>query len=576
MAEERAQRRLAAILAADVVGYSRLMEQDEAGTLAALKERRKEVLEPLVGRHRGRIFKVAGDGVFVEFGSAVNAVQCAIDLQQGMAVANGDLPPDRRIVLRIGVNLGDVMVEGGDLYGDGVNIAARLEGIAEPGGILISGSAYDQVKGKVDSGFEDLGSQSLKNISEPVRIYQSRPGREAAAAMPALALPDKPSIAVLPFESMSADPEQAYFADGLTEDLITDLSQVPGLFVIARHSSFAYKAKSVDVRSIARSLGVRYVLEGSARRAAGRVRINVQLIDAIGGGHLWAERFDRSLDDVFKLQDEVTAKIVEALVGRLALAQTPERKRPTSLEAYDLCVRGRALLFQSGQAAREARLMFERAIALDPEFAEAHRWMALCLLDSWLLWGESMEPNRRLSFAAAQKAVMLDPNDAGNHCIYGYLLMRGHQLAEADAELAVALKLDSNNADTWAMLSELMVLSGRPTDALANIEKALRLNPHPPGWYYWFLGQSQYLDRQYDRAVLTLRREETYRLPCRRTLAAALAQLGRLDEARREAEMFMVSSPHFTIHQWVESQRFRDEAACQHFVDGYRKAGLPE
>jgi TolB-like protein len=575
MAEERVQRRLAAILAADVVGYSRLMERDEVGTLAVLKERRKEVLEPLVGRHRGRIFKTAGDGVLIEFGSAVNAVQCAIDLQQAMAVANGDLPPDRRIVLRIGVNLGDVMVEGGDLYGDGVNIAARLEGIGEPGGILISGSAYDQVKGKVDAGFEDLGSQSLKNIGERVRIYQSRAAGEAAA-MPALALPDKPSIAVLPFENMSADPEQAYFADGLTEDLITDLSQVPGLFVIARNSSFAYKAKSVDLRSIARNLGVRYVLEGSARRAAGRVRINVQLIDAIDGGHLWAERFDRSLDDVFEVQDEVTAKIVEALVGRLTLAQTPERKRPTSLEAYDLCVRGRALLFQSAQATREALSMFERAIALDPEFAEAHRWMALSCRDSWLLWGEPLEPNIQLSVAAGQKAVMLDPNDAGNRWVHGYLLMRGRQWTEAEAEFAVALKLDPNNADTWAMLSELMVLSGRPTDALANIEKALRLNPHPPGWYWWFLGQSQYLDHQYDRAVLTLRREETYRLASRRTLAAALAQIGRLDEARWEAEMFMMSNPHFTIHQWAESQQFRDGAACQQFVDGYRKAGLPE
>ena len=220
--------------------------------------------------------------------------------------------------------------------------------------------------------------------------------------------------------------------------------------------------------------------------------------------------------------------------------------------------------------------MFQRAIALDPEFAEAHRWIALTLIDSWLLWGEPLEPNLQLAVAAGQKAVMLDPNDAGNRWVYGYLLVRGDQWAEAEAEFAVALKLDPNNADTWAMLSELMVLSGRPNDALANIEKALRLNPHPPGWYYWFLGQSQYLDRQYDRAALTLRREETYRLACRRTLAAALAQLGRLDEARREAEIFMVSNPHFTIHHWVELQRFRDEAACQHFVDGYRKAGLPE
>jgi TolB-like protein/cytochrome c-type biogenesis protein CcmH/NrfG len=448
--------------------------------------------------------------------------------------------------------------------------------LADPGSVIVSRTVFNHVRGKVKFGFDDLGEQSLKNIVEPVRIYRVRSEGKAATATPELALPDKPSIVVLPFDNMSTDPEHAFFADGLTEDLITDLSQVPGLFVIARNSSFAYKAKSVDVRNIARNLGVRYVLEGSARRAAGRVRINVQLIDAIGGGHLWAERFDRSLDDVFRVQDEVTARIVDALVGRLTLAQMPERKRPTSLEAYDLCVRGRALMFQSGSAAREARLMFERAIALDPEFAEPYRWIALNLIDSWLLWGEPLEPNLQRAVAAGQKAVTLDPNDAGNRWVYGYLLVRGDQWAPAEAEFAVALRLDPNNADTWAMLSELMVLSGRPNDAIANIEKALRLNPHPPGWYYWYLGQSQYLDRQYDRAVLTLRREQAYRLACRRTLAAALAQLGRFDEARREAEMFMVSNPHFTIHHWVESQRFRDEAACQHFVDGYRKAGLPE
>jgi TolB-like protein/class 3 adenylate cyclase len=574
MPEQALQRRLAAILAADVVGYSRIMQADEAGTLAALKERRKKVLEPLVSRHRGRVFKTAGDSVLVEFGSAVNAVQCAIDLQQGMAVENGDLPADRRIVLRIGVNLGDVMVEGGDLYGDGVNIAARLEGIAEPGGILISGSAYDQVKGKVDTGFEDLGSQSLKNIAETVRIYQSRLGREAAAALPGLALPDKPSIAVLPFENLSADPEQGYFADGLTEDLITDLSQVPGLFVIARNSSFAYKGKSVDVRSIARNLGVRYVLEGSARRAAGRVRINVQLIDAITGGHIWAERFDCALEDIFGVQDEVTAKIVEALVGRLT-AEIPERKKPTNMEAYDLCVRGRALVMQSPQGAREARLMFERAIAVDPQFAEAHRWLAMSRQMGWKIGGEPKEPNLRIAIEMAQRAVALDPNDADARWVNALLLSDQRQWDEAEAEFAVALKLDPNNADAWAMLSELLVLSGRPTDALADIQKALRLNPHPPGWYYWFLGQAQYLNRQYDRAAQTLRREETYRSPSRRTLAASLAQLGRLDEARREAAMFMARNPHFTIRNWIESQPFR-EGAYQHFVDGYRKAGLPE
>jgi TolB-like protein len=388
--------------------------------------------------------------------------------------------------------------------------------------------------------------------------------------------PEQPSIAVLSFENLGGDPEQEYFADGLAEDLITDLSQVSGLFVIARHSSFAYRGKSADVRSIARSLGVRYVLEGSARRAAGQVRINVQLVDALYGGLLWAERFDRSLDDVFKVQDEVTAKVVEALAGRLKAPQLPERRKPTNLQAYDLCVRGRALHFQSPQAAREARLMFERAIALDPEFAEPYRCLAFSLASAWLFMGDQMEASRRRAFEAAQKALALDPKDAGARWVHGILLGHKRRWAEADTEFATALTLDPNNADAWAMRSEHMVVSGRSKDALADIQKALRLNPHPPGFYYWFLGQAQYLDHQYDRAVQTLRREETYRTPSRRTLAASLALLGRLDEAREEADMFMVSTPHFTIHHWIEALPFRDEKALQHFVDGYRKAGLPE
>jgi TolB-like protein len=386
--------------------------------------------------------------------------------------------------------------------------------------------------------------------------------------------PDRPSIAVMPFENLGGDPEQEYFADGLTEDLITDLSQVGGLFVIARHSSFAYKGKSLDVRSIARSLGVRYILEGSARRAARQVRINVQLVDAIDGGLLWAERFDGSLDDVFKVQDEVTAKIVEALVGKLTAGHIPVRKRAANLEAYDLCVRGRALVLQSLQASREARLLFDRAIALDPEFAEPYRWLALDLHSAWL-WG-AVNHDRRRALELAHKASVLDPNDAGSHWVLGLLLAKEGPWDEAEAEFAAALELDPNNADAWAMLSELMVLDGRPVQALADIQKALRLNPHPPAWYHWFLGQAEYLDRQYDRAVKTLRTEKTYRTVSRRTLAASLAQLGRLDEARREAELFMANYPNFTIRRWVKSVGFRDEAALKHFVDGYRRAGLPE
>ncbi|ASY71903.1 guanylyl cyclase [Sinorhizobium fredii USDA 205] len=580
MAEERSQRRLAAIMAADVVGYSRLIEQNEASTLAALKERRRTILAPLVAHHHGRIVKVMGDGVLVEFGSAVNAVACAVELQHRMAEANDGLPEDRKVVLRIGINLGDVVVDGGDLYGDGVNVANRLQGIAGPGDICVAGSVYDQVKRKLDFGFDELGLQTVKNIAEPVLVYrvwsssstmQDYYGQAEKAALP---LPGKPSIAVLPFTNMSNDTEQETFVDGLTEDLITDLSRTSGLFVIASNSVFAYKGRHVDVRRIARELGVRYLLEGSARRAAGRVRINAQLIDAIGGDHLWAERFDRSLEDIFAVQDEVTGKIVEALVGRLTTP--PARSRPTNLEAYELCVRARALGLQTALVAREAIFLLERAIALDPEYAEAYRWLALNLWCGWEFWDEPMDPNRARAEAEAQRAVALDPNDAGNRWVLGTILGHERRWAESDAEFDATLRLDPNCADAWAMRSDLITLNGRPADAVEYVRKALRLNPHPPGWYYWMLGQAQYALRDYESAVQTLLRPETYRTTSRRLLAASLAQLGRMEEARQEAEMFMISNPNFTIRHWSASQPIRDEDVRQHFVDGYRMAGLPE
>jgi TolB-like protein len=570
------ERRLVAVLAADVVGYSRMMEADETDTLAALKDRRRNILNPLVARHHGRIIKVMGDGVLVGFASAVNAVQCAIELQHGMASANNGTPAERHIVLRIGVNLGDVIVEGDDLYGDGVNIAARLEALAEPGGILIAGTAYDHVKNKIKVGFRDIGAQVVKNLSEPIRAYRIEELPPVAALPTAAAKGTRPSIAVLPFTNMSDDSEQEYFADGLTEDLITDLSRIAGLFVIARNSSFTYKGKSVDVRSVAADLGVRYILEGSARRAAGRVRINVQLIDAIGAGHVWADRYDRSLDDIFKVQDEVVANIVEALVGRLTMAAVPERHRPANLEAYDLCVRGKSLFAQSPQAGREARLLFEKAIVLDPGYAEAYRWLAFNLWSGWANWGEPIEPNRSQARVLARKAVALDGNDPSARWVMGLLMVEEQRWSEAEAEFTTALKLDPNHADAWAMSSELMVLFGRRADAIAHIEKALRLNPHPPDWYYWYLGTAQYLDRQYNRAIETLRRPEIYRTLSRRTLAASLAQLGRLDEAHQEAKLFMVSNPGFTIGHWAESHPFRDAAAQLHFIEGYHKAGLPD
>jgi TolB-like protein/Flp pilus assembly protein TadD len=399
-------------------------------------------------------------------------------------------------------------------------------------------------------------------------------GQPPAALTGPLPLPAKPSIAVLPFTSMSNIPEDESFADGLTEDLITDLSRNAGLFVIARNSAFAYKGKSVDVRRISRDLGVRYLLEGSARRAAGRVRINAQLIDAVGGNHLWAERFDRTVEDVFDVQDEVTARIVEALIGRLAL-QAP-RKRPANLEAYDLCVRARILTEETPQTAREAYLLLKRSIEIEPAYAEAHgllgynRWLA------WTHFGEPEDSNRSLALDLAERAVALDPSDAFCRYVLGTVLAYDRRWQESDAEFTKALELDPNHADTWAALSDMSTLSGRVADGLEQIKKAFRLNPYPPVWYFDHLGQAQYAARDYESAIATLRREETYRTNSRRFLAASLAQLGRINEARREVEMFLVTHPHFTIRHWVASQPLRDAATADHFVEGFRKAGLPE
>ena len=389
-----------------------------------------------------------------------------------------------------------------------------------------------------------------------------------------LPLPDKPSIAVLPFVNLSNDPEQEAFADGLTEDLITDLSRAPGLFVIARNSTFAYKGKAMDVRAIAEELGVRYLLEGSARRAAGRVRINAQLVDAASGEHLWAERFDRGLDDIFAVQDEATAKIVEALLGRLRAP--PPRNRPTNLEAYDLCVRARKLIDESPQTAREAHLLLTRAVSLDPDYAEAHRWLAMNHWMGWVHWGEPVDPNRRIALELARKAVAIDPNDAGCRWVLGNLLAYEHSFEESEAEFAKAFELDPNEADAWATLSDIAVLAGRVEEGLEHIRKAFRLNPYPASWYYLTLGEAQYAARDYEAAVETLRREETYRTSSRRFLAASLAQLGRLDEARAEVEMFLIGNPHFTTSHWVWTEPFRDDAMRDHFVDGFRKAGLPD
>src|SRR5262245_6856067 len=456
MCEDRVQRRLAAILAAyDVVGYSRLMERDEASTLAALKTRRKEVLRPLVAKYQGRIFKVTGDGVLVEFLSAVNAVQCAVDLQHGMAAANGDLSEDCRIALRIGVNLGDVMVEGNDLYGDGVNIAARLEVLAEDGGILVSGTAYDHIKNNIKVRFDDLGTKSLKNIAEPVRVYRVA-GTQTISITQSKGAIDRPSVAILPFTNLSGDPEQQYFSDGITEDIITELSRFRAIFVIARNSSFQYRDKAVDVRRIARELGAHYVVEGSVRKVATRIRITVQLVEAAGGTHLWADRYDRPVEDVFAIQDEVVRTIVATLAGRLeASGAEGLRRRPTaSLSAYECVLRGNALPIGDPADEAAAHRLFEQAVALDPEYALAHAKLAISYLRRWLqgMSRSSKEVDR--AFELAARAVSLDAQEIVCHTALSYVQLCRQQYDEAEFHARKALALNPNRPNALAAMAE--------------------------------------------------------------------------------------------------------------------------
>jgi TolB-like protein/cytochrome c-type biogenesis protein CcmH/NrfG len=454
--------------------------------------------------------------------------------------------------------------------------------MADPGTVCLSGTAYDHVRDKLDYAFEDRGEQSLKNIARPVRVYRLAavpggyltPGATDKTLRPALALPDKPSIAVLPFTNMSGDPEQEYFADGLTEDLITDLSRITGLFVIARNSSFTYKGKSVDVRQVAREMGVRFILEGSARRASGRVRINAQLIDAVGGGHLWVDRFDRDLADIFAVQDEVVGKIVSALAGKLSDVKLPTAKRPANLEAYECCVRGRLIYARSPEAGKTARLLFERAVTLDPQFAEAHMWLARSYVIAWVVFAEPTDPYRALAVTTASRAVALDPDDAAAHSTLGVIQLYEKQWAEAAREFETALRLNPNLAHAWSAMSELFVFKGEPARGIDCAKKGLRLDPISPfGAFY--LGQAHYAARRYDDAIEMLRRGISH-AASRRLLAASLAQFGRIDDARKEAKRFMQANPHFSVSYWSSNQPYRDEAARQHIVEGYLKAGLPE
>jgi TolB-like protein len=580
------ERKLTAILAADVVGYSRLIEQDEVGTLAALWDRRRSILNPLVALHKGRIVKVMGDGVLVEFASAVNAVQCAVELQQKMAEANIGLDQERAILLRVGVNLGDVAVENGDLYGEGVNIAARLEAIASPGSTCISGTVYDQVKGKLNLEFEDFGRQQLKNITEPVRVLVVRQDRSSPVEKPALALPEKPSIAVLPFQNMSGDVDQEYFADGIVEEIITALSRFRHLFVIARNSSFIYKGRAVDVKQIGRELGVRYVLEGSVRKAGTRVRIAGQLVDATTGAHLWAERFEGALEYIFDLQDQVTVSVVGAIAPKLEQAEIERSKRkPTdSLDAYDYYLRGIACVHRwSREGSTEALRLFNKAIELDSDFAAAYGMAARCYsqrkVSGWMTdrQNEAAEAER-----LARQAAELGRDDPIALCAAGMALAYVvGDLDEGAALIDRALSLNPNLAWAWLFSGWVRVWLGQPEVAIEHEAKAMRLSPHDSAFFnmqaatalaHFFAGRYVEALSWVERAI----RAQPNHIIALCTAAATSALLGRNGEAKTTLVRLRQLDPALRISNLEEVIPIRQPEHFAIWAEGLRKAGLPE
>jgi adenylate cyclase len=584
MAEERTQqRRLVAILAADVVGYSRLMEANEAGTLAALKSRRKDILDPLVTKHQGRVFKTTGDGVLVEFASAVNAVQCAVELQRGMAAANDGEHEDRHITLRIGLNLGDVMVEGGDLYGDGVNIAARLETIAAPGGICISAKLRDEIGRKLDLALDDLGEQVLKNITSPVRAYRIWPDTASLPVRPNLALPNKPSIAILPFQNMSDDPEQEYFAAGIADDIITDLSKISGLFVIARNSSFTYRGKVCKSADVCRDLGVRYLLEGSVRRSGNRVRVTAQLIDGQDGGHMWSERFDRELTDIFVVQDEITRHIVAALAVRL-LPDEGQRlalDRTVGIEAYDFFLRGvHQVYLATKDSNAEARILLERAITLNPDWARPYANLSHNYLFAYVNgWDVSAEPALQRAYELALQSISLDGDDPEVHWNLGliHLWRREHDLAIA-AERTVVARYPSF-ATGHAALGSALNYAGRSKEGIEPILTAMRLDPYYSDHWLHSLAISYFGIGRYEEAETTLRRRIIRRPDTdisRVLLAACLGHLGRFEEAISNWREALRYNPSYSLVQKRETLPYKNPQDFERIVEGLRKAGLPE
>src|SRR5271169_3380456 len=592
LATGRVERRLAAILAADVAGYSRLMGADEEGTLARLKALRREVADPKIKEHRGRIVKTTGDGLLLEFASVVDAVRCAVEVQREIAERNADVPPDRRIELRMGINVGDIIKDGRDIHGDGVNVAARLEALAEPGGICVSRVVRDQVRDKLAFSFEDMGEQQVKNIARPVRVHRIVIGEEAGpsepptetSTKPPLALPDKPSIAVLPFQNMSGDPEQEYFVDGMVEEIITALSRIRWLFVLARNSSFSFKGQSPDVKQVGRELGVRYVLEGSVRKAGGRVRITTQLIDTLSGAHLWADRFDGALEDVFELQDNVAISVAGVIEPTLRHSEIERarRKRPDSLDAYDLYLRALPYAFVAmPEDADKALALLGKAIELEPDFAAAHAIIAWCHEQRYLRGG-MREETRIAALHHARRAIAAGGDDGAALATAGFVIaVCGRDYETALTAFERSFALSSSCAFALGFSATVRAWKGDDAIAVEQANRALRLSPLDPLIYlpYGGLAYAHFAAGRFAETVAaaSLATQSNPRFSVPQILhAAALGCLDRREDAKTVVERLLELQPGITVTSAILSARYVQPENIAALGNALRRAGLPE